>query len=273
MRSWASKANYAIKILRQRISGKTVNTDCPYCGNQGDRVGVKKFLLTLYECGKCNLRYRVPKSYVIDNETFYDEHYAEDTVTDLPSDGEIENRSIDKFVEPRREFLQKVLGEVNPKMSLDYGCAWGYMVDWMRQRGVKNPIGFDISDRLAQFGRNKLGVEIHTSIGKLEEQYKRKFDLVYTAHVLEHLDRHDKIFGIFRRLIRPTGFLAIVVPNASDQSLRARGWNSWEKLIGEVHTTAFQYSFFSEVLPKEGFSIIWQGPVDSEEIKIIARKD
>jgi 2-polyprenyl-3-methyl-5-hydroxy-6-metoxy-1,4-benzoquinol methylase len=251
-----------------------VNTiKCPYCGSTGNYVGRKKLLLSLYECPTSGLRYRVPKGYLEERNTFYEREYDEPTVTNLPTSEQVRERDFEEYLKDRTPYLSAVLEEIAPSSVLDYGCSWGYAVDWMRRRGVEKTVGYEISKPAADFGRSKLGIEIFSNLDALKDEYEGAFDLIYTAHVMEHLEGYNEIFDAFRRLLSSEGKIAIVVPNASDEALRSDESEGWGHLVGEVHTTALTYSYYEYALPREGFVIEQTGPRNHPEIRLIARRD
>lgn len=76
----------------------------------------------------------------------------------------------------------------NPKMVLDAGCAMGYIVEALRDRGVE-AYGFDISEYAISHVRDDIKPYcfVHSITDKIPETYPQKYDLVLTVEVLEHL--------------------------------------------------------------------------------------
>lgn len=82
----------------------------------------------------------------------------------------------------------RVVREVNPHTVLDAGCAMGFLVEGLRNRGVE-AYGVDISEYSIQ--------NVHSSIrpycwvGSIVDPFPQKYDLVISIEVLEHMPKAD----------------------------------------------------------------------------------
>ena len=264
------RIRYATAVL-QRWLTMAVDFDCPYCGHRARPIWHKWLLLVLMECPNCQLRFRVPKDDRRLARRYYDEGYVEDTVTDLPSGTEWSDETparFHKFLKDRRGFLEQVVALSAPTSVIDFGCSWGYVLDWFRRAGVSRCVGFEVSRPRARIGRERLGLTIYSEEKEVLEA-EGTFDLVYCAHVIEHMPDLRDTFATFRRLLRPGGSLALAAPNASDRSdRRGRGW--WAECVGEAHTLAITYSFLEHVLPRHGFRIIHTANRSEPELRVVA---
>jgi SAM-dependent methyltransferase len=148
---------------------------------------------------------------------------------------------------------------------LDYGASWGYGVRQFKDAGY-DAAGFEISRARAAFGSQRLGVRIVTDVREL---MPASFDIVHTAHVLEHLADLRAAFADFRRLLRPDGHLVIFVPNGDGRSARALGVK-WGPMIGEKHVNALTGSFLERALSQYGFACAL-GPTHADELHLTAR--
>ena len=81
-----------------------------------------------------------------------------------------------------------IVKRFNPKTVLDAGCAMGYIVEALRDRGVE-AYGFDISEYAISHVREDIKpfCFVHSITEKIPEEYPQKYDLVLTVEVLEHL--------------------------------------------------------------------------------------
>ena len=85
----ASSFSYGLRVLlgRLRVPG---DRTCPYCRSANtERTGRKHIILQLRTCYDCGLRYRYPKDDPRLAESFYQNGYVEETVTELPTDSEL----------------------------------------------------------------------------------------------------------------------------------------------------------------------------------------
>jgi SAM-dependent methyltransferase len=95
---------------------------------------------------------------------------------------------------------------------LDVGSGFGLTVYEANRRGFQAE-GIDISQRLANLAREKLGVTVHC--GRIEETGLEQdgYDAVIFWDVLEHVHNPLEILAKIRRIIRPRGYLFGQVPN------------------------------------------------------------
>lgn len=85
-------------------------------------------------------------------------------------------------------YASHIVKELAPKTSLDVGCASGYMVESLRDRGV-DAEGADISDYALSCVRED--IKPYCFKHSATEPFEKKYDLVTCIEVLEHLSRND----------------------------------------------------------------------------------
>ena len=86
------------------------------------------------------------------------------------------------------DIADRIIEIFNPKTVLDAGCATGYLVEALRDRGVE-AYGFDISEYAISKVREDIKpfCFVHSITEPLPSSLPQKFDLVVTIEVLEHL--------------------------------------------------------------------------------------
>jgi 2-polyprenyl-3-methyl-5-hydroxy-6-metoxy-1,4-benzoquinol methylase len=252
-----SKLAFLIFILDKYLRNQS--RDCPHCGSKNTILKQrKKLLLQLRECQDCFLMYRYPKDTMVDNLNFYQSDYQEAMTTDLPNDSELKRLLSINFNVPGLDAsnnINIVKQYIQDGMLLDYGCSYGYMLSQFVKAGY-NSIGFEISQPRAEYGRKKLKLNIIDSFKELDELPSHSFDIIHTSHVLEHLSDIKQAFFYFKKLLKPTGYLVIFVPNAGGNSARDLGVN-WGPLIGEKHNLALNAKFFHHTLSQLGFTCVF----------------
>ena len=86
----------------------------------------------------------------------------------------------------------RIVSDLYPETVLDAGCAMGYLVAALRDRGVK-AYGVDISQYAVSMVRED--IRPYCFVGSLTEklpaELPEKYDLVVTIEVLEHLYAED----------------------------------------------------------------------------------
>lgn len=79
----------------------------------------------------------------------------------------------------------KIVKEFEPRSVLDAGCAMGFLVEALRDRGVE-AFGFDISPYAIE--RVRADVRQNCWVGSVGEALPRDYDLIVCIEVLEHVE-------------------------------------------------------------------------------------
>lgn len=81
-----------------------------------------------------------------------------------------------------------IVQNIGPASVLDAGCAWGFLVENLRNRGVE-AYGVDISEyAISQVAEP---IKPYCWVGSLVEPLPRRYDLIVTIEVLEHIPQDD----------------------------------------------------------------------------------
>src|SRR5262245_44033085 len=81
-----------------------------------------------------------------------------------------------------------IVAQLAPKTVLDAGCAKGFLVGALRERGV-DASGFDLS--AVAVAETPEAVRDHVRVGSLTEPIEGRYDLITCIEVIEHLDPAD----------------------------------------------------------------------------------
>ena len=83
-----------------------------------------------------------------------------------------------------RAIADRIVRELQPSSVLDAGCAKGFLVEQLRERGV-DASGIDMSEHaIAEVHES---VRDHCRVASLTEPLDRRYDLITCIEVLEHL--------------------------------------------------------------------------------------
>jgi SAM-dependent methyltransferase len=259
-----TRLTFALDCVGKMVSGQDKN--CPYCGSAQTRLLARKKLLAhLRHCNDCGLMFLWPKPEAVANKRFYQSAYRESAVTDLPSPAALAELVAAGFRGGPLDYGSRITAVRRLRLGgslLDYGASWGYGV-WQFKDAGYEAAGFEVSRARAAFGGQRLGVQIATDVCEL---MPASFDIIHTAHVLEHLADLRATFADFRRLLRPGGHLVIFVPNGNGRSARALGVK-WGPMIGEKHVNALTAAFLVRALTQYGFACAL-GPEDADELEL-----
>ena len=101
-----------------------------------------------------------------------------------------------------------VAGLAQPRV-LDLGCGSGRSVDIFRGLAPNAEwVGVDVEDSPEVRQRTRTDAEFHTFDGVRLPFEGERFDLVYCAQALEHVERPEPLLADVARVLRPGGFLA-----------------------------------------------------------------
>jgi SAM-dependent methyltransferase len=81
-----------------------------------------------------------------------------------------------------------IVSQLNPATVLDAGCAKGFLVAALRERGV-DATGFDLSE--VAIAEAPEAARAHVRVGSLTDPIEGRYDLVTCIEVIEHLDPAD----------------------------------------------------------------------------------
>lgn len=247
-------------------------------------IGRKHLILQLRKCSDCALQFRFPKDEASENFEFYQEGYQQDNVTDLPLEAEMPSYIAKRFEGVGRDLtthLNTIREIAASGRVLDDGCSWGYCVSQFRDVGYTAQ-GFEISRPRVEYGRKVLNVDLTSDVSMLSDA---SFDLIYSAHCLEHIPNPDLSLKQFQRLLKLGGHLFLYVPNCSGADALNQGVH-WGPMIGEKHVLALTAEFFHRNLPKYGFTLQYSSspyvlpprnyednpPLAGEELLVIGRR-
>jgi hypothetical protein len=78
----------------------------------------------------------------------------------------------------------RIVSDIQPASVLDAGCAWGFLVEALRQRGVE-AYGLDISEYAIQHVHPDF--KPYCWVGSVAEPFSQIYDLIVCIEVLEHM--------------------------------------------------------------------------------------
>ena len=248
-----SKLSYLLISLKKFITKKGLS--CPSCNARDNQTVDKKYLITsLKRCKKCKLLYRTPGTTIDENKTFYQEKYSEGFTTDCPKIEKLNELINNNFKNTEKDYSKyiKILDILNPKTNLslpclfDYGCSWGYGSYQLKKKF--NVDSYEISSLRAKYAKEKLNINVIdiSELSYLAE--KKKFDIFFMSHVLEHVPNPSEILNFGMKLLKKNGFLVSFTPNGSLEHKKTN--SNWSKLWGMTHPNfideKFYQKFFSE---------------------------
>jgi len=125
----------------------------------------------------------------MDYGQLYNEKYYKLYSVENETESYEESENLKNFMD---NVADNIIRTLHPTTVLDVGCAMGYLVASLRDRGVK-AYGIDVSE----YAISKVREDIRpycracSALESLPEDFPRKYDLVTTIEVIEHLYEED----------------------------------------------------------------------------------
>ena len=82
----------------------------------------------------------------------------------------------------------RIASDINPTTVLDAGCAFGFLVESLRECGIQ-AFGVDISPYAIQ--NVQPDIQPFVRIGSVTEPFPQRYDLIVSIEVLEHLPKQE----------------------------------------------------------------------------------
>lgn len=210
---------------------------CNFCGreqtilvNEGRDLYLNRFQnYRIVRCLNCGLIYQNPQ--LTADELL--SHYPRDKY-ELYRDDIAGNKKSIKQLDFRhsmtRRCRQVELYHPTPGRLLEVGCATGGFMATMRNRGWQ-VVGVELNPEAANYGRQVLGLDIHS--GKIEDiDFEEKsFDVVAMWDVFEHVLDPKHTLTVVRKILKPGGLFVAATPNPSSLEARVFGdaWAGWDR--------------------------------------------
>ncbi len=147
----------------------------------------------------------------------------------------------------------KLVDSFTPKTLLDAGCAMGYLVEALRKRGVE-AYGIDISNYAIESAAPEVRefLNVQSITDPLPESFPKKFDMVISIEVLEHLFPEDGKKAIEALCSYTDTFLFTSTPDDIDDKnhLNVQQKEYWAKIFAEN-------SFYRDLVQPVDFVAPW----------------
>ena len=165
-------------------------------------------------------------------------------------------KALEKFVPEyniqRAEAIYKILKNENVHRVLDVGCGLGKVTVHLAKRGM-DVTGVDISPDLIYLAKEKAlknNVNVKFILGELNKvEFKKKFDAVLFAGVLEHVEDEVSMMNAAKKSIKKNGKIVVFDLSTFDFLYSPR-----DKRIG--HTKRYSKALSHRLLSEAGYSDI-----------------
>lgn len=202
-------------MLKKRYEPQSwESVPCPFCNSDKLKLHEKygsDLQFTYVQCLNCSLIYQSPRPR-------YDEAFLKAAYSDYF----IFNP---EYKITRKEMWVKELKEIlrfDSKRSaiLDIGSCMGDFL-YVAKDNYKLCIGVEISEKMARFTEENLGMEIHVN-EFTKVNFSTKFSCIHMSHVIEHIPNPVEWIKKSAEILEEGGILAMSVPNMNSLDRRLK---------------------------------------------------
>lgn len=194
-----------------------------------------------HECGSLNEFSEVQTFYINEADTPYVNYYI-----DIGA-------GIDEMIAPIGSYIN-ANSPRGGQSFLELGCGFGFVVDYaakccgFRSAGIE-PSGY------GRMGQQFLGAEISaTLLGEGSPYDQERFDIIYSAEVIEHIPSSDLFASTILRHIKPEGIAIFTTPNAGYVIPESPTAEAYGALFPGEHKILFSEKGLRILLNRVGFS-------------------
>lgn len=207
----------------------------------------------LVRCTCCGLVYQNPRPTIEEILVHYPADYEPyDDIADRKKVSRLRGWANQYGIRKRSKFVTR---HQSGGKLLDVGCASGAFLLEFRARGSWDVQGVELNDAVAQYARDRYGLDVIT--GTLEDAHlpDSTYDAVTMWDVLEHVYDPSATLAEIRRILKPDGVLVLRVPNLSSWDARLFG-DTWAGYDAPRHLYVFSPQTLSRLLENQGFQVI-----------------
>ena len=159
---------------------------------------------------------------------------------------------------------ETLVKKYKPTMSLDIGCAKGYLVLALRKLGV-DAYGIDVSKYAISCSPEEVrGFLINSDVDFGDLPFKKNtLDLVTGLEVIEHLQNNNHVISEIKRVLKNGGILLLATPTSKSLDLLISALLGYHKGgYNPTHVNIHSRSFWIKSFQSAGFEFIGDFPPD-----------
>jgi SAM-dependent methyltransferase/ribosomal protein S27E len=247
-------------LARALPEGALEDVACGLCGSRERTLKFEDGPFSVVTCSSCGLTYVTPRlsDASLISEVYDEGYWSSDSAktrgyTDYRQDAPLYLKTY------RRRYRVVARHFERPGRVLDVGCAAGYFLKVMQERGWE-VTGLEPSDAIRPQAAERLGAD-RVRGGLLHEAGLEpgSFDLITFWDVVEHIPDVVGALAFARTLLAPGGKLLIETQNVDSKTADKLG-KAWHHYKHAEHIYHFNPATIDRVLTEAGFRILENTP-------------
>lgn len=227
---------------------------CPCCRSVRKQqvISIDRYLLpiTTAICQDCGLVYTSTTVSGKELEQFYRTSYRSlyEGITQV-TPGLIFNSRSRLFAMARFQAIRDVVGPIDQVVEI--GSGLGFFLAECRSHGAQDLLGFELGETFRTFSQTTLGLgeQVRGSAFETDEDLPFRPSIVTLFHVFEHLEFPVAALQWARRVLDPSGWVVIEVPDILGD------WGSLGLMSFHIaHRTHFSAQTLCNLLAENGFT-------------------
>ena len=228
---------------------------CYVCGESAGKTLVDDPPFKVLLCSGCGLGYTSPRLDGSRIHEIYDQTYwSSDSAKDFGYTSY--EADVEGYLKTFR-LKARAIGRFLPEGGriLEVGCAAGYFLAVMRERGY-DVHGVEVSAAILEKARERFGLE-NLHAGRLEDQDlpHRSFDAVAMWDVVEHLSDPVEVLGQCRELLKDGGVFVLQTQDVTSLARKVLGakWHHFKQL---EHIYHFSPDTIRTLMDRAGYEVV-----------------
>lgn len=193
------------------------------------------------------------------NNNFKNNKYWNNFSNFKDPDGKIRNLSKEKKkkiqdLKNEINFIKKNIKSKKPRI-IDLGCGFGFFLDAFEKKWEK--VGVELSELPIQKNSSNYKIynfDLEKKITKHKLNLLGKFDIVFTYHVIEHLNKPEELIYNSYKLLKNNGYFIIGTPNFDSGCARKFG-KKYRFYKDKTHISYFSENSLYRLLNNCGFKV------------------
>ena len=240
------------------MNNKEITTNkCPFCNSTKYK---KNYLIKsqisgkrvdYYKCKKCKSIKQIPTP---DKKTIEDYYSKYKQIKEIMHPGYLIQSNKNILFNERKKSLEEIkfnITNIIDKENLEFGCANGAFLYYLKNHGAKSITGIDLSSQLINEIEDS---SFNLKTGDLSQIEKKSVDNLFMFNILEHVLDFEKELLLGKDILKDGGNFIIELPLAGFVS-KSFG-KKWRFLLPDEHINIPSYKGLKKIFKRHNIKII-----------------